>query len=105
MSTTASGPHRSFDDFYRSYLGEHRTRWCRRLHFFGTLGALFCLAKLLATLNAWWLLAALGWGYGLAWIGHFGFERNRPLSFRQPLYSFAGDWVMFRDMLFGRIPF
>jgi hypothetical protein len=22
-----------------------------------------------------------------------------------PFYSFAGDWVMYRDMLTGRIPF
>jgi hypothetical protein len=50
-------------------------------------------------------LAALGCGYGCAWIGHAFFERNRPATFRHPLYSFAGDWVMFRDVLSGRIPF
>jgi hypothetical protein len=42
-------------------------------------------------------------GYGLAWIGHFFFEHNRPATFRRPLYSLAGDWVMFRDILTGRI--
>ena len=26
-------------------------------------------------------------------------------TFRHPLYSLAGDWVMFRDILLGRIPF
>jgi len=52
-----------------------------------------------------WLLAALLCGYGFAWVGHFFFEKNRPATFRHPLYSFAGDWVMFRDILLRRIPF
>jgi hypothetical protein len=42
-------------------------------------------------------------GYGFAWIGHFFFEHNRPATFTYPFYSFAGDWVMFRDMLIGRV--
>jgi hypothetical protein len=51
-----------------------------------------------ATRNPWWLLAGLLCGYGFAWIGHFGFEKNKPASFKRPLYSFMGDWVMYRDM-------
>ncbi|MDE2496332.1 MAG: DUF962 domain-containing protein, partial [Xanthomonadaceae bacterium] len=42
-------------------------------------------------------------GYGCAWIGHFVFEKNRPATFRHPLYSFTGDWVMFADILRGRV--
>jgi hypothetical protein len=57
------------------------------------------------TLNPWWLLAMPVVGYGFAWVGHFFFEKNRPATFRHPFYSFAGDWVMFRDILLGRIPF
>ena len=49
-------------------------------------------------------LAVPLFGYGFAWIGHFGFEKNRPASFKRPLYSFRGDWVMWRDILTGRIP-
>ena len=55
------------------------------------------------TLNAWWLLAGLAAGYLFAWIGHFGFEKNRPATFKHPLYSFVGDWAMYRDILRGRI--
>ena len=43
-------------------------------------------------------------GYGFAWVGHFFFEKNRPATFSHPVYSFAGDWVMFKDILIGRIP-
>ena len=55
--------------------------------------------------NAWWLLAALFCGYGFAWVGHFFFEKNRPATFKHPFYSFAGDWVMFKDILTGKIRF
>ena len=98
-------PFRTFAEFYPFYLNEHRNPTCRRLHFFGSLGGLYALLQLGLTLDPLWLLGGLLWGYGLAWIGHFGFERNRPASFRQPLYSFMGDWVMFKDILTGRIPF
>ncbi|HEY4531178.1 MAG TPA: DUF962 domain-containing protein [Luteimonas sp.] len=95
----------SFREFYPYYLGEHRNRTSRRLHFIGSCGALAFVVLSLATANAWWLLAAIACGYALAWIGHFFFEKNRPATFRHPLYSLAGDWVMFRDILLGRIPF
>ncbi|HEY5636992.1 MAG TPA: DUF962 domain-containing protein [Burkholderiales bacterium] len=95
----------SFRAFYPYYLSEHANRTCRRLHFVGTsLGVVFLLAALL-TQNAWWLLAGLVSGYAFAWVGHFFFEKNRPATFTYPFYSFAGDWVMWSEMLRGRIKF
>ena len=38
-------------------------------------------------------------------VGHFVFEKNRPATFQYPLYSLLGDWVMFKDMLTGRVRF
>ena len=94
----------SFREFYPYYLGEHANRTCRRLHFVGSCGVLALVAAAIANGNAWWLLGALLCGYGFAWVGHFFFEKNRPATFRHPFYSFAGDWVMFKDILTGRIP-
>jgi hypothetical protein len=94
----------SFREFYPFYLSEHRTRACRRLHFVGTSLVIGCAVAAIVSRNAWWLLAAPLCGYGFAWLGHFSFEHNRPATFRHPLYSLAGDWVMYRDMLTGRIP-
>ena len=37
-------------------------------------------------------------------VGHFGFEKNRPASFKRPLYSFIGDWVMYKDIWTGKVP-
>ncbi|WP_313299740.1 DUF962 domain-containing protein [Diaphorobacter sp.] len=94
---------KTFGEFYPFYLREHSNRICRRLHFVGTTLALFSLIALLATGHIYYLLAAVLCGYGFAWVGHCVFEKNRPASFQRPLYSFRGDWVMWRDMLTGRI--
>lgn len=96
---------RSFAEFYPFYLGEHSNRTCRRLHFVGSTLALACLAALLATGQWRYLLLGLLFGYGFAWIGHFGFEKNKPASFSRPLYSFMGDWVMYGQIWRGKIPF
>jgi len=95
----------SFREFYPYYLGEHANRTCRRLHFLGSLGVLALLALALINRSGWFVLGALFCGYGFAWIGHFFFEKNRPATFKHPLYSFIGDWVMFKDLLTGKIPF
>lgn len=96
----------SFREFYPYYLSEHRNPTCRRLHVTGSaLVVLVVLAVLLGLLSAWWLLAVPVLGYGFAWVGHFVFEKNRPATFSHPLWSLMGDWVMFRDVLTGRIRF
>ena len=95
---------KTFREFYPFYLSEHRDRGCRRLHFAGSALVLAALATAAVTLNPWWLLAAPLAGYGCAWAGHFFFEHNRPATFTHPLYSLIGDWVMFRDIVIGRIP-
>lgn len=96
---------RSFAEFYPLYLAEHSNRTCRRLHFVGSTLSLACLIALLATGRAQFLLLALLCGYGFAWFGHFVFEKNKPASFKRPIYSFIGDWVMYKDIWTGRIRF
>lgn len=95
----------SFRAFYPFYLGEHANRTSRRLHFIGSCAALAFAATAIVQRNPAWLVAALLAGYAFAWIGHFFFEKNRPATFRHPFYSFVGDWVMFKDILTGRIRF
>jgi hypothetical protein len=95
----------NFREFYPFYLSEHADKTCRRLHFVGSTLVLLVLAMALST-QRWgllWLLPVIG--YGFAWAGHFFFEKNKPATFKYPLYSFVGDWVMYKDMLIGRIAF
>lgn len=92
-----------FADFYRLYLSEHAHPANRRMHFIGTCGALAALIAAAALMNPWLILLGIMFGYGCAWFGHFHFEKNSPATFRHPFYSFLGDWVMFRDILLGRL--
>ncbi len=94
----------SFREFYPFYLAEHANRTSRRLHFIGSCGVLVLTIVAIGQGDGRWLLAALLCGYGCAWVGHFFFEKNRPATFRHPVYSFVGDWVMAKDILIGRIP-
>lgn len=94
---------KNFDEFYPYYLSEHDNVICRRLHFVGSWVALLFIALTLYTTNLWYLLAALISGYLFAWIGHFFFEHNKPATFQYPFYSFAGDWVMFTQILTGKV--
>lgn len=93
----------SFREFYPFYLAEHSDRNCRRLHVIGSTLVLATLAFAWARGEPRWLWLAPLFGYGFAWIGHFAFEKNRPATFRHPFYSLAGDWVMFLDVLRGRV--
>jgi hypothetical protein len=98
-----SARYRSFREFYPFYLAEHRHPVCRRLHFAGSALVLAVIALAIATRDPWWLVAAPIAGYGFAWTGHFFFEKNRPATFTHPLYSLMGDWVMFAQMLSGKL--
>ena len=91
----------SFEEFWPYYVSQHQNPTCRKLHFVGTTIAMGCVA-----ISPWMptaLLAAPVAGYGLAWIGHFVFEKNKPASFKRPLYSFMGDWAMYKDIWTGKI--
>ena len=97
--------YKTFAEFYPFYLAEHSNQTCRRLHFIGSSLVIVVLLYALFSgrLSFLFLLPVIG--YGFAWIGHFVFEKNRPATFQYPLYSLAGDWVMFKDMLVGKIRF
>ena len=99
------GQYGTFRDFYPFYLTEHSRSGTRRLHFAGTSLVLLTLIYALAT-RRWALLWLMPlFGYGFAWVGHFAFEKNRPATFTYPAWSFMGDWVMYLQLLTGKIPF
>ena len=95
----------SFSEFYPFYLSEHSKPTTRRLHFAGSSLSLACLVLLVLSGDPWWFVGGLLVGYGFAWFAHFVFEKNRPATFQQPVYSFMGDWKMFWEILTGKMAF
>lgn len=88
-------------EFWPFYIAQHMNRTNRRLHFAGTSLGLACLAAALGLREPRLLAAGLVLAYGLAWIGHFVYEKNRPATFEFPLLSLRADLRMVRLMLTG----
>jgi len=95
----------SYKEFYLFYITEHANTVCRRLHFVGT-GIVIGLAVYFTYINdwsRWWALPLVG--YGFAWVGHFFFEKNKPATFKYPLWSLFSDFKLFFQILTGKLPF
>ncbi len=92
----------NFEEFWPFYVREHSVPACRALHFIGSTLSLVVLAASIFY-NPWLLIAAPIVGYGFAWIGHFFIEKNKPASFKYPLWSFLADWKMWAKMLTGQM--
>ena len=93
----------SFKEFYPFYLSEHSKKSTKLLHVLGSILVISILVY--SVLNQDWtkLYFLPIVGYSFAWIGHFFFEKNKPATFKYPLYSFIGDWVMLKDIIFGKV--
>ncbi|KAF1019640.1 MULTISPECIES: DUF962 domain-containing protein [Acinetobacter] len=96
-------PIKNYSDFYRFYLTEHRNIMSRRLHAAGSSLGIYFFTQAIRQRKAKYVLYGLVSGYACAWVGHFVFEKNKPASFKQPLYSFISDWRMLSDIVRGNL--
>jgi hypothetical protein len=92
-----------FEQFWDFYVGEHKKKSTRLFHFVGTTAAIGCVAGGLLTKRRWLLLMAPIAGYGPAWISHFFIEKNKPASFKYPLWSLQADFVMWWKTIKGEM--
>ena len=95
----------TFAEFYPRYLREHSRRGTRILHFIGTTLFLLLAGAALVRLQPGLLVAGIVAAYGLAWVGHFFVEHNRPATFQHPWFSLRGDFRLYWDLLRGREKF
>src|SRR5262245_8276981 len=93
----------SFEEFWPYYVREHSNKLNRTLHFVGTTAAMGCVAGALLTPAKFLLFADPVVGYGPAWFGHFFIEKNRPATFKYPLWSLRADLRMWYLMLTRRM--
>jgi len=93
----------TFDAFWSVYLREHTRPGCRALHYLAAVAALTIVA--VAVMRQHWslLFAAPVAAYGLAWVGHFTIEKNRPATWAYPWWSLRAEVRMARLALLGRI--
>ncbi|WP_224245028.1 DUF962 domain-containing protein [Hyalangium gracile] len=94
---------RTYAEFWPFYLREHSRPATRWLHFVGTtVGLGIGVSAIVLGRGA----LAIGFpvvAYGLAWIGHFGIEKNRPATFKYPLWSLISDFRMLGLMASGQL--
>ena len=93
----------TFEQFWSFYVKEHSKKATRILHFVGTTAAMACLAGAVLTRKKWLLLLAPIVGYGPSWVAHFFVEKNRPATFKHPLWSLRADLVMWTKIATGRM--
>ena len=93
----------SFKEFYPFYLSEHKKSLTKIFHMIGSLGVIAIIFYSFYTKHWHNLYFTPICGYGFAWISHFFIEKNQPATFKYPLYSFIGDWVMLKDILTGKV--
>ncbi|MEG0482958.1 MAG: DUF962 domain-containing protein [Acinetobacter sp.] len=96
-------PIKNYSEFYRFYLTEHRNIMSRRLHAVGSSVGIYFFTQAIRQRKPKYFVYGLVSGYACAWVGHFIFEKNKPASFKQPLYSFISDWRMLSDIIRGNL--
>jgi len=88
--------------YYEYYLTLHQNKWNRRLHVAGQIFTIlfvvwcFCNSFLM-------LLVAPFVVYPFAWTGHLFFEKNKPAAWSKPVVAKICDWIMFKDIIVGKL--
>jgi hypothetical protein len=93
----------SFADFYPVYLAMHSHPTNRRLHLVGNALAIVAGVTAIATRTPWAVLAMPVLQTGFAFIGHRFFQKNKPGVVHYPVWGTIGNWVMTKDVIFGKL--
>lgn len=84
-------------------MAEHSKPLTRILHFAGTTLGIALLIYFVASGRWYFFPLFFVVGYAFAWFAHFVVEKNRPATFKYPVWSFISDFKMIAYMLAGRM--
>lgn len=93
----------SYSEFWDFYVREHSKRATRVLHFIGTSLGVILLAWFIWRGPWYYIPLCFVVGYAFAWVSHFAIEKNKPATFKYPLWSFISDYKMMWYMITGRM--
>ncbi len=96
---------KTYKEFYQFYLTEHSKPLTRTFHFLGILLVFVVIFYVLKSGKERFLWYCPIFGYGLAWFSHAVIEKNKPATFRYPLWSIISDFRLFFELLFGKQKF
>lgn len=94
---------RTYAEFWDFYVAEHSKPLTRILHFAGTTLGIALLIYFVASGRWYFFPLFFVVGYAFAWFAHFVVEKNRPATFKYPVWSFISDFKMIAYMLAGRM--
>ena len=94
---------KTYAEFWDFYVQEHSQPLTRLFHFVGTSLGLVLLVWFIKNGTYYYLPLCLAVGYAFAWFSHFVIEKNKPASFKYPLWSFISDYKMMFYMLMGKM--
>ena len=94
---------KTYSEFWDFYVREHSKPLTRALHLVGTTLGLTLLIYFIATGRWYFFPVFLIVGYAFAWFAHFVVEKNRPATFKYPMWSFISDFKMIGYILTGRM--
>ncbi len=93
----------TFAEFLPEYLAAHADRRTQIVHALGTTTALAISAAAIARRSPSLVPVALAAGYLPAWLSHWVIEGNMPKTFKHPLLSLRGDFVMAYRLVTGQL--
>ncbi|UBB89905.1 DUF962 domain-containing protein [Candidatus Kaistella beijingensis] len=96
---------KTFREFYQFYLSEHSKPMTRIFHFIGTFLIFVVIVYVIWSGKERFLWYIPIFGYGFAWFSHAVYEKNKPATFKYPLWSLISDFKMFFELLTRKLKF
>jgi len=96
---------KTFREFYPFYLSEHSKPMTRIFHFIGTFLIFVVIVYVIWSGKERFLWYIPIFGYGFAWFSHAVYEKNKPATFKYPVWSLISDFKMFFELLTGMLKF